>query len=103
MEGVESDAPPQVIVNRPPVYPPDALAARQTGRVIVRAEVAADGHVLEARLHRSSGVASLDAAALTAVRGWRFSMAIEADAPPRPINVPIDFVIRSRENTARTN
>lgn len=93
-EGVESDDPPQVVVNRPPVYPPDALAAGKTGRVLVRAEVAADGRVLEVRIHRSSGVASLDRAALAAVRSWRFSSAADPAARPRPVNVPIDFVIR---------
>jgi protein TonB len=91
--GVESDAPPQAVVNPPPVYPADALAAGRTGRVVIRAEVAADGHVREARVHRSSGVTSLDAAALDAVRGWRFSAAPPA-APPRRVNVPIEFVIR---------
>lgn len=93
-EGVESDAPPQVVVNRPPVYPPDALAAGRTGRVVVRAEVAPDGRVTRAAIHRSSGVPSLDRAALAAVRSWRFSTASQPDAPLRPVNVPIDFVIR---------
>ncbi len=93
-EGVETKDPPQVVVNRPPTYPPDALAAGQTGRVVVRAEVAADGHVVEVRVHRSSGIPSLDRAALAAVRSWRFSPAADPDTPRRPVNVPIDFVIR---------
>jgi protein TonB len=90
---VESDAPPQLVVNPPPVYPADALAAGRTGRVVIRANVAPAGHVLAVRVHRSSGVTSLDAAALDAVRGWRFSPA-PPGRPPRPVNVPIDFVIR---------
>jgi protein TonB len=93
-EGVETDAPPQVVVNRPPVYPAEALAAGQTGRVVIRAAVNAAGRVQEARVHRSSGVAALDRSALEAVRGWRFTAAAEPAAPPRPVNVPIDFVIR---------
>jgi protein TonB len=93
-DGVETDDPPQVVVNRPPVYPPEALAAGKTGRVVIRAEVAADGRVTKAQVHRSSGVVALDQAALAAVRDWRFAAAANPDNPPRRVNVPIDFVIR---------
>jgi len=91
-EGAEAAA-PSPVYNPAPAYPPDALAARQTGRVILRVEVAADGRVLQASVHRSSGVASLDAAALTAVRGWRFTPASRADAPSREVAVPVNFVL----------
>jgi protein TonB len=91
--GVDTNRPPQAVVNPPPVYPPDALAAGRTGRVIVRAEVAADGSVSEARLQNSSGVASLDRAAVSAVRQWRFSPAPDLEMAPRRVDVPIDFVI----------
>jgi TonB family protein len=100
--GVDVPNPPQTVLNPPPVYPPEALAAGRTGRVIVRAKVAADGSVSQARLQRSSGVASLDRAALAAVRGWRFSSAEDVDAPPRRVDVPIDFVIRRPADSEST-
>jgi protein TonB len=92
--GVESDNPPQAVVNPAPIYPPDALAAGRTGRVIVRANVAADGGVIGVRVRQTSGVASLDRAAEAAVRRWRFSPAADGDAPSRRVDVPFDFVIR---------
>jgi protein TonB len=92
--GVESDEPPQAVVNPAPAYPPDALAAGRTGRVVVRAEVAADGGVIEARIQQTSGVASLDRAAESAVRRWRFTPARQSQSSPRRVDVPIDFVIR---------
>jgi TonB family protein len=92
--GVEAENRPQILVNPPPIYPADALAAGRTGRVVVRAEVAADGQVLEARIQHSSGVATLDRAAVSAVRQWRFTPAPDSQSPPRRIDAPIDFVIR---------
>jgi periplasmic protein TonB len=97
-QGVETDEPPQVVFNRAPLYPPEVLAAGRTGRVVIRAEIAADGSVLRAAILRSSGVAALDRAAREAVARWRFSPAQNAGAEPRPVNVPIDFVIRGRRS-----
>lgn len=91
-DGAESSV-PSPVYNPAPRYPPEALAARITGRVILRVEVAADGCVLKASVYRSSGVASLDASALAAVRGWRFTPAARADARPREVAVPINFVL----------
>jgi protein TonB len=91
-EGAEAST-PSPVYNPAPAYPPDALAARLTGRVVLRVEVAADGRVIQASVHRSSGAASLDAAALAAVRGWRFSPAARSDAPSREVAVPVNFVL----------
>jgi len=91
-DGAES-SPPTPIHNPAPPYPPEALAARLTGRVILRVEVAADGCVLHASVYRSSGVPSLDASALATVRTWRFTPAMRPDAPSREVAVPISFVL----------
>jgi protein TonB len=84
---------PTVVHNPAPQYPPEALSAGLTGRVIVRVGIAADGSVAAADIHRSSGVRSLDQAALQAVRQWRFTPAESPATPFRRIGVPIRFVI----------
>jgi protein TonB len=63
------------VYNPAPVYPSEALKARRNGVVELRIEIAPNGTVLRASVHRASGVASLDAAALGAVRRWRFEPA----------------------------
>lgn len=92
--GAEGDQPASILANAPPIYPPDALAARLTGRVILRVTVSVDGHAARAAVHRSSGIASLDAAALTAVRSWRFAPARRGGvAIERDIAVPVRFTL----------
>lgn len=91
-DGAESSL-PTPLHNPAPPYPPEALAARLTGRVLLRVEVAADGCVRQASVYRSSGVPSLDASALATVRAWRFTPASRSDAPSREVAVPISFVL----------
>lgn len=54
-----------------PIYPPVALAARVSGVVIIEAVIAVDGSVRDARVLRS--IPLLDAAALAAVKQWRYT------------------------------
>ncbi len=54
-----------------PVYPPDALAARVTGVIILEVTIDTDGHVYDAKVLRS--IPLLDNAALEAVRQWEFT------------------------------
>ena len=54
-----------------PAYPPLSLRLRESGAVVVRVELDEMGHVASAKLDSASGFARLDAAALSAVRGWR--------------------------------
>jgi protein TonB len=61
---------PKLILNVPPVYPPLAVSARVQGSLLVEAEVGPDGRVVAARVLR--GMPLLDAAALEAVRQWRY-------------------------------
>jgi len=85
---------PTVAVHNPaPAYPSDALEARLTGRVEIWATVDAEGKVREAGIYRSSGIQSLDAAALEAVRSWRFSRAKSQGRAIRKLVLPINFTI----------
>ncbi|MDP9323259.1 MAG: TonB family protein [Acidobacteriota bacterium] len=62
---------PTKVKDVPPVYPPDALAARVTGVIILEVTIDTDGHVYDAKLLRS--IPLLDSAALEAVRQWEFT------------------------------
>lgn len=85
-------------VRRPVIaYPPEARRARATGAVQVRALVEMDGHVGDARVHRSSGYALLDRAACDSVRGALFKP-YTLNGVPRSalVIVPIDFSLTIR-------
>lgn len=78
--------------NPPPAYP---LAARRRGiegRVLVRAEVLADGACNRVELKKTSGFELLDQAALEAVKKWRFVPARRGgQAITAWVEVPITF------------
>jgi protein TonB len=82
--------------NPKPVYP---LAARRRGiegRVLVRAEVQADGSCSRAELKKTSGSELLDQAALEAVRKWHFVPAKKgSQAITAWVEVPITFKLEN--------
>ena len=90
-QGAQDQA-PAILQNPAPGYPAAALQARQTGRVVLLVGVHPDGSVAWARLFQSSGVSSLDQAALDVIHRWRFSPA-EGATTVRPIRVPFRFVM----------
>ena len=63
--------PPTKVVDVRPVYPPLALQVHQQGIVIIEATIDAEGNVAAAKVLRS--IPLLDAAALEAVRQWRYT------------------------------
>lgn len=78
----------------PPRYPSQARRRNQQG--IVRVEVCLDEHgkQLKLTLVRSSGVTSLDQAALEAVTQWRFRPEIvDGLAVPSRVEIPIEFAL----------
>lgn len=84
-------SPPRVIEHVDPVYPPDLLARGVEATVTVFVTVERDGSVAEATIAESGGVA-FDAAALAAVKTWRFAPATRDGVIVRArIRVPIHF------------
>jgi protein TonB len=76
----------------PPVYPAIAQSANVQGVVIIEAVIAADGHVLEARILRS--IPLLDQAALDAVRQWEFTPTLLNGSPvPVIMTVTVQFTL----------
>jgi protein TonB len=78
--------------NQAPGYPDIARRRGEQGRVLLRVNVSADGTPLDVELAETSGHPSLDSAALSAVRQWRFVPATEAGRfVPAIAEVPIRF------------
>ncbi len=76
-----------------PVYPEAALAARITGRVVLEAVIGTDGAVTEAKV--LSSVPELDAAAINAVRQWRFTPTyLNGSAVPVIMTVTVSFNLK---------
>lgn len=81
--------------NPPPIYP---LMARQhgiSGRVVIEAEVTADGRCGAAHVLHSSGHEILDDTALAAVKKWRFVPAARNGHPvTATVTIPLNFKLQ---------
>ncbi len=81
--------------NPVPRYPSVSKRLREQGVVILRVHVEANGLPAEIQLHRSSGYATLDDAAIAGVRRWRFVPARRGnDAIAAWVLVPVAFNIK---------
>lgn len=76
-----------------PPYPESARVKKLEGLVVVEVEVSPDGHVRSVKLRKSSGVASLDEAAIAGLRGWRFAPLRDAGGQPMTasVRIPVRF------------
>lgn len=78
-----------------PAYPPELLARRVQATVILRLKIATDGTVAEAAVHRTSGYAAMDQAALAGVKSWKFKPALKDGKQVETIvRKPFTFEIR---------
>jgi periplasmic protein TonB len=77
--------------NRPPIYPKDAEMRGQHGEVVLVIHVAETGVATSADVAQTSGVPSLDQAALDAVRKWHFRPALRAGRAV-PFDMPFRFI-----------
>lgn len=86
------DRRPQLIENRPPDYPPQAVADRLQGMVLLRIHISSTGNVARAEIIQSTGHPLLDAAAVRAVVSWRFIPARRhGKAVPATVRLPVRF------------
>ena len=77
---------------QPPVYPRRAVELGQRGTAVLRVLVQPDGSSSEIVVWRSSGIELLDAAALGAVRLWRFEPARrDGDTIVAWVEIPVRF------------
>jgi protein TonB len=87
----QTDRPPVVVSRVLPVYPPLARARRLEGRVVLRAVVDRNGHVEQA-IKVIESEPMFDAAAVDALRQWRFDPG--RDRKGTPVRVIIDVPVR---------
>lgn len=81
--------------NPQPPYPRAAKRSGLEGTVILRVLVGPEGKPQQIRVHESSGMELLDAAAVDAVLGWRF---VPAKQGARAITAAVDVPIRFKLN-----
>lgn len=83
---------PRPIQQPAPRYPRDAYRRGESGTVLLRVHVGADGDPRRIDLVSSSGSRSLDRAAVDAVNRWRFAPAMRGETPVEgSVQVPIEF------------
>jgi len=83
---------PRPIQQPAPRYPRDAYRRGESGTVLLRVHVGADGEPRDIDLVNSSGSRSLDRAAVDAVERWRFAPAMRGETPVEgSVQVPIEF------------
>lgn len=83
---------PQELHRVVPIYPEMARNAGIEGRVVVAVVIDTVGSVASATILASSGNSMLDAAALDAARGFRFTPAYQRDRPvPVQTSIPFSF------------
>lgn len=87
-----SPAAPRLLQGGQPRYPDIARRRGLEGTVLLQVLVLDDGRVGEASVRRSSAHRLLDAAALDAVRDWRFAPASQGGKPvAMAVEVPVAF------------
>lgn len=91
-QGMAPDSIPQAIRSPAPRYPRSAQRRRESGTVLLRVHVLADGSVGSVDLVQSSQSRDLDRAASDAVRRWRFRPALRDGRPvATAVQIPITF------------
>jgi protein TonB len=76
----------------PPQYPMDAACNGNGGTSTLKVTVGTEGTPTDVTVFRSSGSASLDDAAVAAVKTWKFKPATRGGQPvAQTINVPVNF------------
>jgi TonB family protein len=88
---------PQLIKRVEPEYPPEEREKRTEGRVVVEAEIYANGSIEVLRVVRSLGEV-LDNNAINAIMQWEFEPAtLDGVAVDRRVRIEVDFSLGERD------
>lgn len=94
---VDADYKATYLQNPKPPYPPLAFRMRVEGKVIVLAEVLADGRAGQVSLAQSSGNEMLDNSAIETVKKWKFTPARKNGViVTQAVRIPITFNLKNR-------
>jgi TonB family protein len=97
------DTPVEIKEAPPPAYPAEALSRKQDGKVVLIVDVSADGSVAKAQIDTSHPPTVFDAAALEAVKKWKFTPAMEqGNAVPGRVQIPVTFEADRKADGATT-
>lgn len=89
--------PPRPLQQEQPTYPGDAYRRGESGTVVLRVTVGQDGHPYGIAIARSSRSRSLDRAAISAARRWRFEPATrDGMAVSDTVEIPVVFTLENR-------
>ncbi|MBI4027838.1 MAG: energy transducer TonB [Verrucomicrobia bacterium] len=102
--GVATEARPDYLKNPPPSYPERARRLNQEGPVLLAVRVTSAGIPDSVEVDQSSGFPLLDAAAVQAVKKWRFNPARLGVIPVNSmVVVPIEFQLRKTSHSNDLN
>lgn len=94
---VDSNKYADYLKNPKPSYPSGPYRAGIEGVVWLRVQVLEDGNVGAVELLKTSGNDELDESALTTVRKWRFTPAVQSGkSAVQWVRIPISFKLRNR-------
>lgn len=80
-----------------PAYPPEAFRAGEEGTVMVQARIDANGTVSGVEIVRRSGSRTLDRAAMSEVRTWKFRPAMrDGKVVAATVQVPVDYKLEKQ-------
>jgi protein TonB len=82
---------PHVLEGPLPSYPRHAVRMRWQGTVVLHIRVAAEGHVVDVVVHRSSGHTALDESAVKTFKRWVFRERVDGEAEIRLLQKPFTF------------
>jgi len=87
---------PVATKRRKPKYPSSARRAGHQGTTVLLITVGANGRVSSVRVSKSSGYSSLDNAAVSAARSWKFKPARNGlgQSVPYTLKAPVPFTLR---------
>lgn len=85
-----------VTINRmpPPSYPASAFENNQSGEVVLRVEVDAQGRVSDVRVLSATNPGVFDAASIAAARQWTYHPAMkDGKAVAAAVRIPVNFAM----------